>query len=152
MTIKKDVIVLIRSESMKEFLYLNFHKPNTFIENLHQNSPHRSHGTLCIDLILLCLDGYHIRVSVKLQTLRHTSYLKHRTQIIKIGDTHSNSHAIKCDVPQGSTLSSLFFLICVNDMRPAISCNILLYSDDSAPLTSNKSAEEIERFLSVELE
>ena len=70
----------------------------------------------------------------------------------QIWDTHSDSCSIKCDVPQGSILGPLLFLIYVNDMRAAVSCKLLLYADDSALLTSGKGVSEIEGVLSRKLE
>ena len=44
------------------------------------------------------------------------SYLTNRKQFIKDSDKNSNSKVLGCDVPQGSVLGRLLFLILVNDM------------------------------------
>ncbi len=80
------------------------------------------------------------------------SYLKERTQKVKVGDTISGSMPIKCGVPQGSILGPLLFLCYVNDMAASTKCKLLLYADDSILLTSNKDPKAIAETLSRNLE
>ena len=58
---------------------------------------------------------------------------------------------VPCGVPQGSILGPLLFLICVNDMETAVSCQIILYADDSALLVSGRDVGLIEERLVNEL-
>lgn len=64
----------------------------------------------------------------------------------------SQPQCIECGVPQGSVLGPLFFLLYINDLKSACSCELFLYADDSALLFfSHKDKNIVERTLSVEL-
>ena len=52
-----------------------------------------------------------------------------------------------CGVPQGSILGPLLFLIYVNDMKQAVSSDLLLYADDSCLIFQHKHVTEIEKYL-----
>ena len=60
---------------------------------------------------------------------------------------HSDRSSIKCEVPQGSILEPLMFLICVNDMSQAVKSNLFLYADDSFLVFQGKDVIEIEKQL-----
>ena len=49
------------------------------------------------------------------------SYLTNRSQMCKIGRTISQERAIRCGVPQCSTLGPLLFLLYVNDLPSCLS-------------------------------
>jgi 3-polyprenyl-4-hydroxybenzoate decarboxylase len=79
------------------------------------------------------------------------SYLSSRSQVVDINNHMSSKLDITCGVPQGSILGPLLFLIYVNDMESAVNCNLFLYADDSALVTSGKNSKEIESSLNKEL-
>ena len=45
-----------------------------------------------------------------------TSYLNNRTQVCKENNTVSSAKPVNCDVPQGSNLDPLLFLLYINDL------------------------------------
>ena len=51
---------------------------------------------------------------------------------------------LSCGVPQGSILGPLLFLLYVNDMPQAVSCDLLLYADDSCLVFEGKDIDTIE--------
>ena len=66
------------------------------------------------------------------------SYLTDRAFLVSI-------EKISCGVPQGSILGPLLFLINVNDMRQAVSSDLLLYANDSYLIFQHKHMTEIEK-------
>ena len=79
-----------------------------------------------------------------------STYLSNQCQFVSINGKHSNTLNMSCGVPQGSILGPLLFLIYVNDMS-SISCDLYLYADDSALLTSGKDVCEIQKTLETNL-
>ena len=51
---------------------------------------------------------------------------------------------LTCGLPQGSILGTLLFLLYVNDMPQFVSCDLLLYADDSCLVFSDKNFDNIE--------
>lgn len=80
------------------------------------------------------------------------SYLANRTQYVITGGVTSDTRNILCGVPQGSILGPLLFLIYVNDMKAALSCDLMLYADDSALIVTGKDVKDIEYRLSQEMQ
>ena len=80
------------------------------------------------------------------------SYLTNRHQIVNVNQTASVPMKISCGVPQGSILGPLLFLCYVNDMPISVSCNLILYADDSVLFISGKDPDCISKILSQELE
>ncbi len=79
------------------------------------------------------------------------NYLKDRKQQVRIKDCRSDSHVVKCGVPQGSILGPLLFIIYINDLEQYLTdCNVNLYADDTALYTSANS--HIELLLNLRLE
>ena len=68
----------------------------------------------------------------------------------EIKGTFSDPGVVPCGVPQGSILRPLLFLIYVNDMEAAVSCQLILYADDSALLFSGRDVGLIEERLGNE--
>ena len=62
-----------------------------------------------------------------------------------INNTFSESYSLTCGVPQGSILGPLLFLLYVNDMPLAVSCELLLYADDSCLVYQHKEVEVIKQ-------
>ena len=79
------------------------------------------------------------------------SYLKGRNQKTEINGIFSDPRVVPCGVPQGSILGPLLFLLYINDMEAAVSCQLILYADDSALLVSGKDVNKIEQQLGNEL-
>ncbi len=79
------------------------------------------------------------------------SYLADRKQFVDINCTLSAPEDVTCGVPQGSILGPLLFLLYVNDMPSSVSCDLMLYADDSALIVSGKIVQAIETKLSQEL-
>ena len=61
-----------------------------------------------------------------------------------MGEEYSNPGHISCGVPQGSILGPLLFLLYVNDMPQYVSCDLLLYADDSRLVFSDTNIDKIE--------
>ena len=72
------------------------------------------------------------------------SYLKNRIFLVHVEDSYSNPGNLSCGVPQGSILGPLLFLLYVNDMPQAVSCDLLLYADDSCLVFQGKDIDTIE--------
>ena len=77
------------------------------------------------------------------------SYLSNRKFCVSVGQAMSEHGELGCGVPQGSILGPLLFLIYVNDMEQAVTCELLLYADDSCLLFQHKNVSEIERVLTT---
>ena len=63
------------------------------------------------------------------------SYLSNRSFLVNLGNI-SQPASVSCDVPQGSILGPLLFLIYDNDMSQAVKYDLFLYVDDTCHLTS----------------
>ena len=81
------------------------------------------------------------------------SYLYDRSQYIIYNNEYSETHPIKCGVPQGSILGPLLFIIYVKDI-----CNIsnflfnIMYADDTSVLLSSDYLKDLTCLLNKELE
>ena len=73
------------------------------------------------------------------------SYLNERKFKININTSYSSSSNLICDVPQGSILGSLLFLLYINDLPQAIISDSLLYADDTCIVFQHKNVTEIEK-------
>ena len=78
------------------------------------------------------------------------SYLDQRIFSVQIEEFLSSPGDLKCGVPQGSILGPLLFLLYVNDMSQAVTCDLLLYADDSCLLCEGDSLEQIETKLNID--
>ena len=75
------------------------------------------------------------------------SYITNRSFIVNVENDYSDPGQLLCGVPQGSILGPLLFLLYVNDMPQAISCDLLLYADDSVLIFSHKDIDVINQQL-----
>ena len=75
------------------------------------------------------------------------SYLTDRAFLVSIANKYSSISKFSYGVPQGSILGPLLFLIYVNDMKQAVSSDLLLYADDSCLIFQHKHVTEIEKHL-----
>ena len=80
------------------------------------------------------------------------SYLSERIFFISIENQLSDYGRTSSDIPQGSILEPLLFLIDVNDIPPAVNSNLFLYTDDSCLMFQDKQVEEIEKVLNNDFE
>ena len=78
------------------------------------------------------------------------SYFANRTFKVNVNDVFSNPGYLTCGVPQGSILGPLLFLLYINDMPQAVSCDLFLYADDSCLVYQDKDIKVIERRLNTD--
>ena len=75
------------------------------------------------------------------------SYLADRAFLVSIENKYSSISKTSCGVPQGSILGLSPFLIYVNDIKQAVSSDLLLYVDGSCLVFQHKHVTEIETHL-----
>ena len=101
-------------------------------------------------ILLKKLYAYGIRG--KVLKLFH-SYLFNRSQYVIYDDMQSETHHVKCGVPQGSIMGSLLFIIYMNDI-----CNVskflytILYADDTCVLLNGKYLNNLIQSMNTELD
>ena len=79
------------------------------------------------------------------------SYLTDRSTFVEIEGNKSSERDITCGKPQVSILGPLLFSLYVNDMSMAVSCELLLYADDSCLAFTHKNVKYIEETLNKNL-
>lgn len=97
------------------------------------------HGLLISKLTYYGLDCSSVRLL--------DSYLKDRSQMVRIGGRCSSSKPVRSGVPQGSVLGPILFLIHINDLPHSVDAQFHLFADDTTVSISDSSQEELERRL-----
>ena len=78
-------------------------------------------------------------------------YLFNRSQLVNFNGTCSKLEYITHDVPQGSILGPLLFIILVNDLNLKLGkCELLMYADDTVLYFADKKASNIKSVLNSE--
>ena len=77
----------------------------------------------------------------------YRSYLENRFFIVNVEESLSKKALLSCGVPKGSILGPLIFLIYVNDMSQAVTCDLFLYADDSCLVYMGSDPQKIENEL-----
>ena len=80
------------------------------------------------------------------------SYLSNKTFLVSIDNVFSEAGALKYDVPQGSILGPLLFLLCVTDLSQSLSdAGSYLHADDTCIFYQHEDVRKIENVLNKEL-
>ena len=100
------------------------------------------------DIILLKKLDYHGIRDIAIRWFK--SYRAYRKQAVKIGLNHSSFEAVVCEVPQGSVLGPLLFLIYINDIHILSSkVKFHLLADDTCIFRSSKNLHTLENEVTV---
>ena len=109
----------------------------------------KAFDTLDRNILLKKLEHYGIR-GVALQWFE--SYLTNRKQFVFVNDISSSVKDITYDVPQGSILGPLLFILYINDI---VNCSdvlqFILFADDTNIFYSNLDCVILEAVLNIEL-
>ena len=109
----------------------------------------KAFDTVNHEILLTKLEHYGIRDKM-LEWFR--SYLSKRKQYISIDGRSYELLDITCEVPQGSVLGPLLFLIYINDLLNASEVlDFYLFADDTNIYFESKTLDDIEKTLNGEL-
>ena len=111
--VMEDITGLLDEGSPIDIAYLDFRKA-------FDSVPHNR--------LLLKLEAYGITGNL-LGWIE--SFLKNRSQVVKVGDAHSNEGAVLNGIPQGSILGPVLFSIFINDLPNGISSYCKIFADDT---------------------
>ena len=110
---------------------------------------HKAFDTVDHSILLSKLCHYGIR---GLTNKWFELYLTNRKQFVSINGFASSTSSIASDVPQGSVLGPLLFLLYINDLHVAIKhCKVHLFGDDTNLLIINKSLKRLKKLLNSDL-
>lgn len=80
------------------------------------------------------------------------SYLRNRTQRVRVNGTLSNEQPVLSGIPEGSLLGPILFLAYLNDIfNLELSGRIQLYADDMAIIYSEDSFEDLKLAMESDL-
>ena len=111
--VMEDFTKFIENKKNFDVIYLDFKKA-------FDSVPH--------ERLLLKLKGYGIGGSI-LQWIE--SFLKGRTQRVRMGDDYSNCTNVTSGIPQGSILGPILFTIYINDLPESIKSICKIFADDT---------------------
>ena len=132
---------------MLEFIYKNINsKSNVVLTFLDLK---KAFDSVNIDILLEKLKYYGLEGT---EMNWFASYLKGRSQCVRIGDHISSPLPLNAGVPQGSVLGPTLFNIYINDFRYAHSGTSFQYADDTTILFEDKNFSSLERISNINLE
>ena len=109
----------------------------------------KAFDTLNHDILLHKLNIYGIR---GLANSWIQNNLSNRKQNVAYNNTTSTYSDIVCDVPQGSILGPLLFILYINDLPlSSPSSNFIIFPDDANILFSHKDTVQLEKLINNEL-
>ena len=95
----------------------------------------KAFDTVNQEILLAKLENYGIRGVIKSW---FRSYLTDRKQTTEVKNVVSEAETTLCDVPQGSVLGSLLFLLYINDIYDSSSLfAFYLFADDTSIILAN---------------
>ena len=70
------------------------------------------------------------------------AFLLGRSQVVRVNGEKSEETAVLSDIPQGSVLGLLLFVVYINDLPESVKSNIFLFADDTKILKQITSKED----------
>ena len=101
------------------------------------------------DILLAKLEHYDI---LGIANEWFKSYLLDRKQFVSINGHLSNKVSVKYDLPQGSVLGPLLFLIHINDLNHAIRfCKVNHFVDDTTLVHFTNSVNKLNKYINIDI-
>ena len=100
----------------------------------------------------ILLEKMDSRFGIRGQSLKlFQSYLSNRYQYTKINNNKSKLNKVICDIPQGSSLGPLLFLLYINDLPLVSSFDTTLFADDTYLMLAYESPAKLQCRVNTEL-